>query len=143
MVGAILVAIFFWAIVIGLIVWAILRATKTPKIPPAYPSKEIKTSISRANLVQRISAYFGPTGYSISSQSENTVVLQDGKDMDGCLFVLLIVLLAIGALIYYLAAKSHQIVVTWENRDGLLYVSATGNTYKAQQQASVFLDSLG
>jgi hypothetical protein len=143
MVGVIFAAIFFWAVVIGLIIWVVIRAVKTPKATaPEYEAKEIKTSVTKSNLIQRINTYFGSSNYTISSQSENTVVLQDGKDMDGCLFVLLIVLLAIGALIYYLAAKSNQVIVTWENGDGFLLVTASGNTYKAQGQASTFLDSL-
>jgi hypothetical protein len=139
--GIIFVAIFFWALVIGVIIWAITRAAKTP-IAPEYQPREIKTSISRATLIQRINTYFGATNYTILSQSENTVVLQDGKDIDGCLLVFLIFLFAIGALIYYLAAKSHQVVINWENGDDFLTVTATGNTHKAQAQASTFLDSL-
>jgi hypothetical protein len=143
MVSGILFALLFWVLVIGGVAWAVTRASKSRgRNAPASPLKPVKTAISRAELMQRITTHFSARGYTILSQSENTVVVQDGKDIDGCLLVFFLLLLAVGALIYYLAARSRQVVVTLEKTDNFIVVNAVGNTLKSQDDASNFLGSL-
>ena len=143
MVAGILFVVVFWVLVIGGIAWAVTHSSKSSRRnAPESPLKPVKTAISRAELIQRITTHFSARGYTILSQSENTVVMQDGKDIDGCLLVFFLLLLAVGALIYYLAARSHQVVVTLEKTDNFIVVNAVGNTLKSQDDASNFLGSL-
>jgi hypothetical protein len=105
-------------------------------------TKWAKTNATRASLIQRTYSYFGPVKYAVSSQSENTIVLQGPKEIDGCLFAFLLFLFLFGALIYWVTSKSHQVIVHWENGDGFLSVTTAGNTEKAKVLAGDFLRSL-
>lgn len=137
--------LFLLLIIVGVIVVIVKAGNKgrqKEEFPTVCHTNGIQTPVTKSNLIQRINTYFGSSNYTIFSQSENNVVLQGGKDIDGCLFVVLLLLLLVGALIYWVMAKSHQIVVNWENGDGFLTVTATGNSRKAQIAAMNFLNSL-
>ena len=134
-------------IIVGVSIYLINHVIETREaknqgagINKAAPS--ITTPISNLDLVQRIKTYFKSTDYTITTQSNNSIVLQGNKDINSVSFALFFLMLGVGAFIYYIAAKTHQVIVIWENGDGFLSVSATGNTDKAQEEASNFLSSL-
>jgi hypothetical protein len=56
--------------------------------------------------------------------------------------VLLVCVVLVGAVVYYVIAKEHQIVINIMPVDGRFEVTATGNTPKAQQIANTFTASL-
>ena len=138
----VMILIIFIPVVVVVLIVQNINKKKQPMNMNAANLISVKTPITKTNLIQRINTYFGSSNYNILSQSENNVILQGGKDIDGCLLVVLLLLLLVGALIYWAMAKAHQVVVNWEYGDGFLTVTATGNTYKAQQLASNFLNSL-
>jgi ssDNA-binding Zn-finger/Zn-ribbon topoisomerase 1 len=102
----------------------------------------MNTNITKTNLIQLITTKLGGDNYTVVIQTEHTVVLQDGKDIDWFVFTILLLLFFVGGFIYWAGAKSHQIVVNIENSKDGLEVIATGNTRKAQIQASDLLSYL-
>jgi plastocyanin domain-containing protein len=103
----------------------------------------MKTKLTKADLVSRVTTHFGATNYTILTQTESSIVVQNGKDINWPLFIfLLLCITLIGGIIYWAVAKTRQIVVNFTAADGFLEVSATGNTKKAQAHAAAFLTSL-
>ena len=103
----------------------------------------MKTKIEKADLITRVTSHFSAANYTIQTQTESSIVLQGGKDINWPLMILLIFCTGlIGALIYWLVAKTNQVVVNYTASDGYLDIAATGNTNKAQALATSFISSL-
>lgn len=103
----------------------------------------MKTSLNKAEIVARVTSYFGAANYTVLTQTESSIVVQNGKDINWPLFIfLLICVTLVGGIIYWVVAKTRQVVVNFTPTNDHLEVTATGNTKKAQAEATAFLNSL-
>lgn len=103
----------------------------------------MRTKLTKADLISRATTHFGASNYTILTQTESSIIVQDGKDINWPLFIfLLICITLIGAIIYWVVVKTNQIVINFTPVNGYLEVIATGNTTKAQAQALAFMNSL-
>jgi len=102
----------------------------------------MKTSLPRNEIFSRALTQFGAAHYNVQSQSETSIILNNGKDINWILFVVFFCLAGIGAIIYWAIAKQHQIAINIMPVDGRFEITGTGNTAKAQQTLNTFLSSL-
>ena len=100
------------------------------------------TSLPKKDIFTRANAQLGAANYNIVSQTETSIVYNGGKAINWVVFVLLLCLVLIGAIIYYLIAKEHQVVLNIMPVNGNIEVTGSGNTTKAQQVVNTFIASL-
>lgn len=100
----------------------------------------MKTKLTKDEVAPKAIEYFSARNYNIASQTENSIVFQDGKKINWALFLFLFIcVLGLGALVYWIVVKEHQVVLQFKSVDDYLIVTATGNSNKSQSTASEFL----
>jgi hypothetical protein len=103
----------------------------------------MKTSLSSAEVKQRATQNFTPMGYSIKTTSETQIVFSDGRDVNWVLFVILLLCILIGAIIYYfLACKEHQIILNIIPLEKGCEVNLNSTTPKSSTDANNFMNTL-
>jgi hypothetical protein len=102
----------------------------------------VLTKQPKGKVVQRAKNYFLVRNYATISQSENQIVLEEGKDLNIGLLILAVFFFLIGAVIYYLISAKHKITVTLQDTSDGLKVDCFTNTQESFSIANNFLNSL-
>lgn len=103
----------------------------------------MKTKLAKDEVVAQAVGHFSADNYNIQSQTENSIIFRDGKDINWVLFIFLFIcVIALGAIIYWVVAKEHQVILQFRTINDYLEVTAIGNSKKSQSTASAFLSSL-
>ncbi len=103
----------------------------------------VKTSLSPTDVKQRATEALTPQGYTIRTTSETQVVYEDGRDVNWIVFVLLLLCIIVGAIIYYfLACKKHEIIVSIRPDGTGSEVNVTSTTSKSSNDGNSFLNTL-
>ncbi len=131
--------------IIAIVVIVSRKATQKPQVNPSVQGlleSGVNTPLSVTVFLDRAYSYLGSHNYNIKSNADTSVTFQDGRDADGCLFVVLLLLIWPVALIYWFASKPRQVFITWDDKETYLKVTARGNCPQAQYVAAYFLGSL-
>ena len=103
----------------------------------------MKTLLSPNDVKQRATEALTPLGYTIRTTSETQVVYEDGRDVNWIVFVVLLLCIIVGAIIYYfLACKQHEIIIGIRPDGTGSEVNVTSTTSKSSNDGNSFLNSL-
>lgn len=103
----------------------------------------MRTSLSSAEVKQRATQNFTPLGYSIKTTSDTQVVFSDGRDVNWVIFVLLLLCILIGAIIYFfLVCKQHEIILNIVPLEKGCEINLSSTTPKSSLDANNFLNTL-
>ena len=102
----------------------------------------VETSLSKELVTQRAIEHMAAMDYKLVSQTETMLVFEDGKDIKTWLLVLGILFLLLGAILYYILAKTHNITVTVTETDSGRNVQCSTNTQISLLESDSFLSNL-
>lgn len=103
----------------------------------------VTTGLAPKEVRKKAMVQLGAGDYSLISQSEDMLVFEGGKDISMGWMILGLLFLLIGAIIYYLLAKNHKIIVNINELETGSNVECISNTSKSRKDADGFLNSLG
>lgn len=87
----------------------------------------MKTHLAKIDIVARATSKFGMKGYSIRTNGDNSVVFEDGKELNWILFLVLLFFTAvIGVIIYWMVSRRKQIIIIFMPFEGHVDVSGRG-----------------
>ncbi len=102
----------------------------------------VQVNMQKDEVNQKAVQFFSSKNYSIISTTESSVAFEDGKDISTGILVLGILFLLIGAILYYLLAKKHQVTITYSEITNGTSVNCSTNSSKALKDSQDFLQTI-
>jgi len=106
----------------------------------------VLVALGKDDVSQRAIEFMSNKDYKLISQTESSITFEDGKDFNKWIMILLVLFLLLGAIIYYLLAKRHNVTVTVNRATVRDYVGAqvecSTNSSKSLRDSHDFLRSL-
>lgn len=103
----------------------------------------MKTTIKPFEVKQRASDTFSALGYSTKTSSETQITYEDGRDVNWLYFVLLLICILVGAIIYYfIVCKKHEIILNVRAEGQGSEVTISSTTPKSSMDANNFINQL-
>jgi hypothetical protein len=103
----------------------------------------MKTSLKPYEVKQRASDLFSALGYSTKTSSENQIVYEDGRDVNWLYFVLLLLCVLVGAIIYYfIVCKKHEVIINVRAEGQGSEVTVSSTTSKSSMDSNNFINQL-
>jgi hypothetical protein len=99
-------------------------------------------ALTKDECSRRAVQFMSTKNYTMISQTETSISFDDGKDINTGILILGILFLLIGAILYYLLAKKHTLIVTFNEVSGGVNVESSTNTTKSLKDAQDFLMTL-
>ncbi len=99
----------------------------------------VQVNLQKDEVHQKAVQFFSGKNYTIISTTESSITFEDGKDISTGLLVLGIFFLLIGAILYYLLAKKHQVTITYSEITNGTNVNCSTNSSKALKHSQDFL----